>query len=485
MLTARIYHWADRTPNKAAVIHNGRPYSYAAFAGYIALARAVFLRRGIVGPGVAVVLTPHRLDHWIMSLALRALGFDTVNVSVADAIAPLGLADISVVAATAELVTPDLVKLCGEQGWRLLDLQLAGQASMHPSEGFQPDRQGGAILTTSGTTGVHKKVLMDPAFEPTFFRIRREQAGVDANSIVNVFAFEPSTGVGYKSPASTWDIGGTVLIHQGPDQHVPLLYPGVTHATLTPLLVSQINEVPLEVFTQARGVRVQVGGGPISEAALAGLKARLGPNIHSVISSTETSTFASTLLETDDDRRWHRPVPGRDVQLVDEMDQPTPLGEVGRIRVSTKGGPNAYLDDEAATRAFFRDGYFYPGDLAIMRADGRFSLQGRVTDVINIAGDKISPAPIEEGLQAVLRVPGVCLFSKQNEAGEEQIYVVIESAPGLTEALIARELRVTFGPHFNHVACLVVPALPRNAVGKVLRQEVRQRTLAALAPKAD
>lgn len=484
MLTARIHGWAERTPDKVALIHNDASITYATFSSYIAQARAFYLRRQIVGPGVAVVLTTNRLGHWIMSLALRSLGLDTAGVAEIDTIAALALGAIRVVTTTLDDVTPALTALCAARGWPLLGFRFADEPDLQPGEDFQPEREGGAILTTSGTTGVRKKILMHPAFEPEFFRIRRDQAGVSADSIISVGNFEPLIGVGYKSPVSTWDIGGTVLIHQGLDQHVPLLYPGLTHATLTPLLVALINKVPLEVFTQPRGVRVQIGGGPIGDAALTQLKARLGPNIHSVISATETSTFASTLLETAEDRRWHRPVPGRDVQVVDEADRPTPLGEVGRVRVSTEGGPNAYLDDEAATRAFFKDGYFYPGDLAIMRADGRISLQGRVTDVINIAGDKISPAPIEEGLQAVLGVPGVCLFSMQNEAAEEQIYVVIESAPDLTEAMIARELRVTFGSYFNQISYIVVPSLPRNAMGKVLRQEVRQRTLITLAREA-
>ena len=478
MLTSRIHGWAERTPDKVAIIQNGQPLTYGVFAAYIARARAFFLRREVVGPGVAVVLTPNKVDYWIMSLALRSLGLDVVNVLDPDAIAPLALADIRVVALTPEYVTQDLADLCRDQGWRLLDLRLAGEPPMNPREGFQPEREGGAILTTSGTTGAPKKVLMDASFEADFFRIRREQAGVTAASIVNVFNFEPSTGVGYKSPASTWDIGGTVLMHHGVDLQVPLLYPGLTHATLTPLLVVVINKVPLEVFTQARTMRVQIGGGPVGEDALEKLKARLGPKIHSVISATETSTFASTLLETSEDRRWHQPVPGRDVQVVDEADQPTPIGQIGRIRVSTKNGPNAYLDDEATTRAFFRDGYFYPGDLAIMRADGRISLQGRLTDVINIAGDKVSPAPIEERLQADLGVPGVCLFSMQTDEAEERLYVVIESAPGLTEALIVKELSANFGGLFHDLRYFVVPTLPRNAMGKLLRQDVRQNVLA-------
>ena len=71
--------------------------------------------------------------------------------------------------------------------------------------------------------------------------------------------------------------------------------------------------------------------------------------------------------------------------------------------------------------------FFYPGDLAIMRADGRIALQGRATEVLNIGGDKIAPAPIEERMEAELGVSGVCLFTMQNEDAEEEAHAVIES----------------------------------------------------------
>ena len=86
------------------------------------------------------------------------------------------------------------------------------------------------------------------------------------------------------------------------------------------------------------------------------------------------------------------------VEIVDESDRLVPTGKIGRVRVSTAGGPTSYLNDEAATRAFFKDGFFYSGDLAVMRSDGRMALQGRFTDVINVRGAKISPAPIEDRL---------------------------------------------------------------------------------------
>ncbi|MCP6769970.1 hypothetical protein NL529_34490, partial [Klebsiella pneumoniae] len=73
------------------------------------------------------------------------------------------------------------------------------------------------------------------------------------------------------------------------------------------------------------------------------------------------------------------------------------------------------------------DGFFYTGDLAIMRADGRVALMGRFTDVINVKGHKIHPAPIEDRLRESLGVRGVCLLTLQDANGEEGMHVVIET----------------------------------------------------------
>ena len=55
------------------------------------------------------------------------------------------------------------------------------------------------------------------------------------------------------------------------------------------------------------------------------------------------------------------------------------------------------------------------------------ALQGRLTDVINMQGAKISLSPIEDRLREIFGVAGVCLFSMQNDGGEEEIHVVIET----------------------------------------------------------
>jgi acyl-coenzyme A synthetase/AMP-(fatty) acid ligase len=99
------------------------------------------------------------------------------------------------------------------------------------------------------------------------------------------------------------------------------------------------------------------------------------------------------------------------------------------------------------------------------------ALQGRVTGVINVAGQKISPEPIEDALRAALGVTGACLVSAQDAAGEEALHLVLETSAPLDPAaltdVLQRELRGFPGVHVHYV-----PALPRNPMGKMLRQAV-------------
>jgi acyl-coenzyme A synthetase/AMP-(fatty) acid ligase len=476
MITRSIFDWAERTPDKTALVYNGSAWSYRSLAQFIALARGYFVRRKAVGAGVAVIATYSLMDFWIFSLALRSLGLTTMAAPSVEAIGELGLPDVRCVVAAAAESWPGLEEMCATEGFRLLSVSVAGGAPLTLDMFPPPDPPGGHILQTSGTTGAYKKVLIDPSFEAEFLRARREVTGINHDSVVCAFDFGGWTGVGYKTPASAWIVGATVVVEQRPQPHLALLHPGITYATVVPAVLAAILAAPQEAFPRSQTMQLSVGGGTTTWAEIERAKARITPHVFNGLGATEVSSFAYTDLHVPEDYRWHKIAPGRVAQVVDEFDRPVPVGEVGLLRVSTKDGPTSYLYDEEATKAFFRDGFFYTGDLGVIRSDGRLALQGRVTGVINVGGQKISPEPIEDKLREAFGVSGVCLFSMQDDAGEEQIHVVIETlAPVDSERLIAvlrSELQGFPRAHVHYVA-----ALPRNAMGKLLRQAVRAQVI--------
>ncbi len=489
MITQMIFDWANRTPERIAIIHNGRPWSYHSFAQLIAAARGYFVRRGYIGPGYAVLAFDNLMDFWILSLALRSLGLTSMAVGSAIAagqvdlpnMRKLGLPNVRCVVTNPGETLAELNGLCTELGLPLLSVSLAGEPALGLEAFEAPHPLGGHILLTSGTTGIHKMVLMSSACDADLLRLHVELFGIDQHSVLSLFNYGVWTGLAYKWAASTWSVGGAVVIEQAREPWQALLHPGTTHAVLNPGTLAGILAAPANAFPRNDKLKLAIGAGAVTRLQVDQAKARITPHLFNYIASTEAGVIAFTPLDTPEDLRWHRLVPGRVVEIVDESDRPVPTGEIGRLRVGTAGGPTSYLHDEAATQAFFKDGFFYPGDLAVMRSDGRMALQGRVTDVINVRGDKISPAPIEERLGELLGCSGVCLFSMQNDSGEEEIHLVIEAPTPIDSDLLAAAIKQELGGfHRARVHCMA--ALPRNRMGKVLRQAVQAQALAGPPP---
>ena len=398
MITQLIFDRARQTPDRTAMIYNGRPLSYSLFAQRIAIARGYFARQGYFGPSHVVLAVRNLMDVWILSLALRSLGLTTAPVRLAVGLDKLlaALPNVRVVTSPDES-WPRLTGVCTKLGVPLLSVSLAGEpdVGLEAPEPRQP--LGGHILVTSGTTGGYKMVLISPAVDADFMRRKVDLVGLNQDSVYCIFDFGAWTEVGYTCAVSAWSVGGAVLIEQGHEEYHALSRPGITHAFLTPAMLEAVLAAPAG-FRRNEAMQIAVGGGAMTQTQIDQVKARLTPHLFNWFGSTEVGAVAYTPLDTPDDRKWHLLVPDRAVEIVDESDRAVPTGEIGRLRVGTAGGPTSYLYDEAATRDFFKDGFFYPGDLAVMRADGRIALQGRATDVINVQGTKISPAPIEERL---------------------------------------------------------------------------------------
>ena len=473
MITRTIFDWAGRTPGRTAAVFDGRPLSYRAFSDRIAAARGYFARRGYAGGGVAVVAVVNLLDSWMLSLALRSLGFTTFAIDPTQPDALAGLIGVRLVACTAA-ASPELERFSAAAGCEILRVSLDGEIPLDLKTEDGVD--GGQILRTSGTTGAYKFVLITSQIDQVSADFTRRALGADQQSLINVFSFGAWTGVGYRFPAMAWIIGAGVVFRQSGRFEDSMIEPGVTHAVLIPELLTRILATPLGAFPRREALRLAVGGGPMAHAQIEQAKARITPDLHNLLGATEAGIMAFTALKNPEDCRWQTIAPGRLVEIVDEKGRTLPAGKVGRVRVGVAGWPNAYLHDEAATRAAFADGYFYPGDLGVLREDGRLALHGRVTDVINVNGHKLSPAPIEARLRDALSVSDLCLVTAQDAGGEEQAYLVIESTTPIAEATLAQAVSREL-PRLGQICVQFVAALPRNEMGKIMRQAVTARVL--------
>jgi len=473
-----ILDHARAAPGRPALVHEGGTWSCSEFARRILAARERLAGLGLHEGAIVVVAIAPLPEAWVYALALRSLGHAALPANGADGVAQLpsqqvgGLLHLEGAPPGASLAA-----LAARAGWKQLAVPRSRpeafpgdlpEAWPHSANGI-----GDHILMTSGTTGVFKLVRRGAATDLATVPDSAAIYGMEASSVAHVGNFPLWTAGGYRWALAAWHAGAAVVFDQG--QWPRLGHPElrITHLFATPALLAWLLTAPDGALRHDDSMHILVTAGSLPREVAEAARARLSRRISTVFASTETLTLGITPYETTQDLRWHRILPSRVVEVVDESGLALRTGTVGQVRARIEDGLRGYLGDELATRRFFRDGWFYPGDLGEFRGDGRLALHGRVVDVINIRGTKVATGPIEQALQDGLRVPGVCVLSLPAQSGDEEVHVAIESkrpvARADLERLAASHLRLAAQVHFH-----VLERLPRNAMGKVVRAELRQ-----------
>ena len=172
------------------------------------------------------------------------------------------------------------------------------------------------------------------------------------------------------------------------------------------------------------------------------------------------------------------PLPGVDLRVVDESGRLLAPGEVGGIQVR---GPNVFKGywrmPEKTAEEFTADGFFKTGDVGMVDARGYVTIVGRSKDLIISGGYNVYPAEIEGFINdqpgvaesAVVGVP-------HPDFGEVGVAVVV-ARPGAK--LDAEQLLATLKQQLANFKipkrCFVVPDLPRNTMGKVQKNLLREQ----------
>ena len=181
------------------------------------------------------------------------------------------------------------------------------------------------------------------------------------------------------------------------------------------------------------------------------------------------STFAN-----DEDLIWLQPRFEDHYKILNDAGEECGVDEEGVLATKMRDTDSfEYFEDPETTAEFFHDGYFFPGDLAVKRADGRIRILGRVTDVINIQGDKFSVAPFEKAIEKFIQASTVCIFSTFTVNGKNRVIVAIEAATNPTIEQISEIQK--FLNRFDELAINVLPEFPRTqtAMRKIDRKALR------------
>ncbi len=172
-------------------------------------------------------------------------------------------------------------------------------------------------------------------------------------------------------------------------------------------------------------------------------------------------------------------LPGVEVKIADPVTgEDMPVGETGMIEVR---GPNVFKGywrlPEKTAEEKRANGFFITGDLGVIDGDGYVTIVGRSKDLIISGGFNVYPKEVEEVIDAL---PGVTESAVVGVAhpdfGEGVIAVVVaEAGAALSEPGIVAELKDKLARFKQPKHVFVVDALPRNAMGKVQKKELRER----------
>ncbi|BEP96505.1 malonyl-CoA synthase [Acidovorax sp. A79] len=172
------------------------------------------------------------------------------------------------------------------------------------------------------------------------------------------------------------------------------------------------------------------------------------------------------------------PLPGVGLRVVDDANKPLPVGEIGNIQVQ---GPNVFKGywrmPEKTAEEFTPDGWFKTGDVGKVDERGYVSIVGRSKDLIISGGYNVYPAEIEGYINDMPGVAESALVGVPHpDFGEVGVAVVI-AKPGVKldgEAIVAR-LKSQLANFKIPKRCFVADELPRNTMGKVQKNLLREQ----------
>jgi len=178
-----------------------------------------------------------------------------------------------------------------------------------------------------------------------------------------------------------------------------------------------------------------------------------------------------------------RPVPGHLVEIVDDMMNPLPPGEVGNIALRLPD-PVAFLgywNNPQATARKIRGNYLLTGDLGWVDGDGFLWFKSRADDLIKSSGYRLSPWEIEQSLNTHPSVEESAVVGLPDPERYQAVkaYVVLKEGVNPSEELVNQlkeAVRKSLGPHATPRDIEFVKEIPRTATLKIKRSELRNRS---------
>ncbi|MFE9767591.1 acyl-CoA synthetase [Streptomyces sp. NPDC005808] len=479
---------ARRVPARIAVEYRERSWTYAELDDAVSRAASVLLEQGLA-PGDRVGAYGHNSDAYLIGfLACARAGL--VHVPVNQNLTGDDLAYIVGQSGSSLVLTdPDLAARLPESV-RTLPLRDAGDSLLARLdaapvyEGTEPRTDTLVqLLYTSGTTALPKGAMM--THRALVHEYLSAIAALDlspGDRPVHALPLYHSAQM-HVFLLPYLAVGAPNVIIDAPDaDHIfELIEAGRADSFFAPPTVwIGLSNRPDFASRDLSGLRKAYYGASIMPVpVLERLRARL-PKLafYNCFGQSEIGPLATVLAP--DEHKGRMDSCGRTVlfvnaKVVDENGKEVPDGTQGEVVYRSPQLCEGYWDKPEETAEAFRDGWFHSGDLAVRDAHGYFTVVDRVKDVINSGGVVIASRQVEDALYTHEGVAEVAVIGLPDERWIEAVTAVVVPRGEVTEAELLAYAREKLAHFKAPKRVLFVDELPRNASGKILKRELRER----------
>jgi acyl-CoA synthetase (AMP-forming)/AMP-acid ligase II len=161
---------------------------------------------------------------------------------------------------------------------------------------------------------------------------------------------------------------------------------------------------------------------------------------------------------------------GVEAAILDDAWRQLPPGEVGEVAVRGSSVIDGYRDNPSANTASFRDGWFRTGDSGTISADGYLSLEGRIKELINRGGEKISPHEVEDALSSHPAVAEAVAYALPDDRYGEQVAAAVVLHTEATAEELGKHCAERLASFKVPVSIALLDAIPKGPTGKVQRR---------------
>ncbi len=497
---------ADFTPEKSAILFEGGTFSYAGLADQIDDFSQVLGAELAVSPGDRVAylgLNSPQLISLIFACARVGAIFLPLNWRLA---APEHAQLLQHAGPVVLFVEGDFIEHIEEVRGQFESIALVALDS--PGEGqasdawkslgelelatrdkpkFQrPDglsEEDGLLLCyTSGTTGTPKGAVLSK--KALFWNAINSAHMHDLTSQDTVLTMLPMFHVGGLNIQTlpALHAGATVVMHRRFDMDLffqALADHPVSLTLMVPTMLLAAMKDARWSSSKPDSLRMISIGSTLVPGKLVSAVCAWGVPLVQVYGSTETSPIAAYTPLADVERKpasTGKPAVHCEIRLVDEAGDEVATDEKGEILVS---GPNVlkeYWGDEDATREAFSGRWFHTGDIGHFDAEGFLYIDGRIKDMIISGGENIYPALIENLLSECEEIEEVAVIGLPDDYWGEIAVAVLVAKAGFT--IDAGQMLEYCTGRIAGYSCprevIIVDQLPRNAMGKVVKEDVRE-----------